>query len=141
MSCVPLVQDREFTIEAEKEYTARMCAKLGFARRVATDVVDTGAPDSDRVKERHAEEQQQQQHNRCELDDALTRACRALLWRGSICMHDFFSALHDNLCEEWATEPQQIFQGCSFEECARSLAPKEWEVSSKMDCPSSSLGY
>jgi hypothetical protein len=131
-----MVQERDFTIRAEKEYIARMCAKLGFARRTKAMVVDARATDGSRAAEEDAEQQQQQQQqqqqdDRCELDHALVRACRALLRRGSICMHDFFSALRDGVCVEWATVPEQILRGCSFEECARSLATKEWEVSSR----------
>ena len=112
-----------------------MCAKLGFARCAeltsasASDVVpaETGGTTM------HADEELQkrrwqQQEERYQLDSTLAQATRALLRRGSICMHDFFVALRDRMCIEWATIPEQVLRGCSFEECATSLAAKEWAV-------------
>lgn len=131
-----MLQEREFTNRATSEYTARMCAKLGFARCAATtSTLAVGVAAAETVgKAMQADEDQQKrsrqhhQQERYQLDNTLAQATRALLRRGSICMHDFFVALRDGMCIQWATIPEQVLRGCSFEECATSLAPKEWAV-------------
>eukprot|EP01043_Picozoa_sp_COSAG02_P056621 COSAG02_NODE_6739_length_3392_cov_4.852111_4_plen_226_part_00 len=109
-----------------------MCAKLGFARAVseAECAKKRVQQEWEQELEPQPQPQPQQQHTaeeeRQQQDYALARSTRALLRRGSICMHEFFSAVCNSLCAKWAEVPSEVLHGSSFEQCATSLAPKEW---------------
>lgn len=111
-----LPQECEYMRHVEREYAARLCAKLGFTRaRREVEYASTRVQQQDT-----AEDERQQQ------DYALARSTRALLRRGSICMHEFFSAVCTGVCAKWAEVPGEVLRGSSFEQCATSLASKEW---------------
>ena len=126
-----LMQEYEFTQRAESEYTAKLCAKLGFTRSAESSGPTKVVASAKTVTVESTRQQQwqpQQEKERQQLDGMLARATRQLLWRGSICLHDFFSAVRDGACVDWVDTPGQVLRGCNFEACARSLAPKEWEA-------------
>lgn len=126
----------------EREYSTRICAKLGFTRHVKLTVAV--APNATVAEENRAQEgreteyakmkyeqhqlqlQRMVEEERQQQDYALARSTRALLRRGSICMHEFFSAVCSGMCAKWAEEPGEVLRGSSFEQCGISLAPKEW---------------